>query len=427
MRDENFAGLREYADNAVRQPDFAVVRQRAGRVRRRRAVASSVTAAVAALAATGLGYAAVAGPQTAVPTPSVSVQTDPGWPRVNNVVATGSAALYAVYERCRDCDSELYASDDAGVTWQRRTVPPMAEDAGVPRSAAIVSLGRGVLAWRDYRVLTLPGLRDLSSPQPSSSGSASLGRLWTTVDGGRTWRHGVVDPKPVAAVPAGTRPVDCALIGQGSPCRVYAVDPVDGGFAPLADQPSGITVSADWTGQTDVPLGAGLWVPGLDPATQKPAVASSSDGGRTWRTHVFTAGVPAETVDGSIAAMYLPTVAAGPDGTAYALTHRADLRMDSYRTIDGGVTWRSGASVAEVPDAGFVTTDGAHVVKTGQQFRVSRNGGGYQPVTLPGYPDDLRQLTQVTSHQAAGCYLVFSISRLFISADGWTWRQVNLP
>jgi photosystem II stability/assembly factor-like uncharacterized protein len=170
-------------------------------------------------------------------------------------------------------------------------------------------------------------------------------------------------------------------------------------------------------------------VPGLDPGTQRPALASSSDGGRTWRTHVFTGGVPAVTDLGSIATMYLPTVAAGPDGRAYALTYRKDQKLDPYRTTDGGATWRPvpGGTLGWVPDPGFVTADGSHVVKTGSTFAASHGGNKYQPVTLPGYPADLRRQTEITWQPAAGRYLVFSLSDLYLSEDGWTWRQVDVP
>jgi hypothetical protein len=255
-------------------------------------------------------------------------------------------------------------------------------------------------------------------------------RTWITVDGGRTWRRAEVDPDPVAAVPPGTRPVDCGLVGESSPCRIYAVDPATGRFAPLATQPSGITYETYWMAyQTDVPLGDHLWVPGLDPATHKPAVASSSDGGRTWRTHVFTDGVPAVVDDGFIATMYLPTVAAGADGTAYALTYREDDRQDPYRTTDGGATWRPvpGGAADVAMDEGFVTADGAHVINTGREVLASRDGGGYESVTLPGYPADLLPLPYITSQPAAGRYLAFSQSPLYLSDDGWTWRPVDVP
>jgi hypothetical protein len=249
-----------------------------------------------------------------------------------------------------------------------------------------------------------------------------------TVDGGRTWRRADIDPDPVAAVPPGTRPVDCGLVGRPSPCRIYAVDPVDGRFAPLANQPTAITIEEGWTALVDIPLGGRLWVPGLDPATGKPAVASSSDRGVTWHTHVFTDGVPAVVRDGAIATMYLPTVAAGQDGVAHVLIYRDDETVSPYRTTDGGATWRPllGGPVAAAQDAGFVTADGAHVIQTRDVHRVSR-GGGYVGVSLPGYPRELLRLAQGTSQQAPGCYVAFSLWPLYLSGDGWTWRPVDIP
>jgi hypothetical protein len=380
------------------------------------------------LAASGLGYAAVARPdrgvQVAVPTPPVG---ESGWPRMTSLVATGPDDLYGVWERCRDCAQELYASDDAGVTWQRRVVPPASADAAVPRFSILVPLGPGILAWRDARAVSLADLRKLPSESVEDGRDSPLSdRLSITIDGGRTWRRAGIDPKPVAAVPPGTRPVDCHLAGPVSPCLVYAVNPVSGRFAPLADQPSGITVEDGWSGQTNLPLGAALWVPGLDPVTRKPAVASSSDGGRTWRTHVFAGGVPAVAHDGMVAGMYLPTVAAGTNGTAYVLTYRDDLGKDTYRTTDGGATWKSGAVLPEIPDAGFVTADGAHVVNTGRKFLAGRNGD-YQPVTLPGYPAGLQQQAAIVSQQTAGRYLISSSPDLLLSDDGRVWRRMNTP
>ncbi|GAA3769258.1 hypothetical protein GCM10022225_65020 [Plantactinospora mayteni] len=440
MHEPHFDGLRTYADDAARQPDFAVIRQRAARVRRhrRRATASSVAVVIAALVATSLGYAVTGGPQIAAPTPSPSVDPDTGWPRVTSVVATGPADLYAVVERCRDCGPELYASDDAGATWLRRSVPPTADSAAPSPSAVIVPLGRGVLAWQQLRVVSLKELEPSRSPQVSPSAEPADGapspsatdRLWTTVDEGRTWRRAVVEPEPVATVPAGTRPVDCRFVGQPSPCQLYTVNPASGRFAPLAHQPTGITVQDWWTGQTNIPLGAHLWVPGVDPVTNKPAIAASSDRGRTWRTHVFTAGVPATVNHGRIAGMYLPTVAADAGGTAYALIRRDDNVQDPYRTTDGGTTWLPlpGGAVADVPGPGFVTADGAHVLLSDQGLRVNRDGSRYQPMRLPGCPAELTQLGAITpSHQAAGRYLIFSDQRICLSDDGWTWRTVTVP
>ena len=420
MREPLFDELRDYAGNAVRQPDFADIRQRARRVRRRRVLASGAAVVATVLAASGLGYAAVShpdrGPHAAVAKPGES-------PQLTAVAATGPDDLYALVARCSGCAPELSASDDAGTTWRRRTEPPAPADAGVPRIASIVSLGPGILAWRDGRVLSITDLQT----EAKAPWKGPNDRLWITVDGGRTWRRAGIDPKPVAAVPPGTRPVDCGLAGPVSPCRIYAVNPATGRFAPLADQPTGIDIESGWAGQTNVPLGARLWVPGLDPVTRKPAVASSGDGGRTWRTHVFADGVPAVANDGWTAAKYLPTVAAGPGGTAYVLTYREDIRRDTHSTADGGATWKSGTVLPEIPDAGFVTADGAHVVDAGRQFLAGRGDGGYARVTLTGYPARLLQLTQSVSHQAAGRYLVSSTPDLALSDDGWTWRRIATP
>jgi hypothetical protein len=75
----------------------------------------------------------------------------------------------------------------------------------------------------------------------------------------------------------------------------------------------------------------------------------------------------------------------------------------------------------------LVTAGGSHVVKTGSTFAASRGGGKYQPVTLPGYPADLRRQAEIMWQPAAGRYLVFSLSDLYLSEDGWTWRRVDLP
>ncbi|AGZ39628.1 sialidase family protein [Actinoplanes friuliensis] len=427
MPEQHFDGLRDYAGTASRQPDFAVVQQRARGVRRRRAVLTSVTAAAAVLVATGLGYATTNGQgdvSVSDPSPAPTETADPGgdWqPRMTNVVGGSATDLYGIYERCRECGPELYASADAGRTWKRRAEPPQTPQNADPRIPTITSLGQGLLAWHDGRILTPSDLDGTGKEVPATDG------LWTSVDGGRTWKAAAVDTTPVSVLPPGTRPVDCVLADLKPPCKIYAVDPVTGRFAPLAAQPTGITIEEGWTNLTNVPPGDTVWIPGLDPQTRKPAVAVSADRGRTWRTHVFTDGVPAEADNGFTPTMYLPAIASGPDGLAYVLTYRKDLRMDPYRTTDGGVTWKRGQSTDETPDGGFVTADGAHVIKTGDRFLISTNGGDYEPVTLPGYPEELLELTQVTSRQATDLYVVSSEGDAYISGDGRTWRQAEGP
>ncbi len=70
MREPDFAGLRTVAMKAARQPDFAEVELRTGRLRRRRRAMSAGLAAVAVmLVAAGTSYA-LRGPSTATPNPA---------------------------------------------------------------------------------------------------------------------------------------------------------------------------------------------------------------------------------------------------------------------------------------------------------------------------------------------------------------------
>jgi photosystem II stability/assembly factor-like uncharacterized protein len=444
MPEGHFAGLREYTDDTARQPDFEVIRRRAGRVRRRRrnaaaSVVAGLTAAV--VVAVGLTTGPGDGQQSAAtPTPTPSADMNAGWPRWTDVVAAKADELYAVYERCRSCDPELHVSADAGRTWSRRTLPRSPNPDVTARPGGFLdAVAPGVLVWGELLTMTAPGSGATGAADAYESFKSAYGRrsvppgerFWVTRDGGRSWQRPGVDQQPVDAVPAGTRVVDCGMVRDETPCRLYAVNRETGRFAPLAHQPTGFRYEQGWLGyQNDVPVSGRLWVPGWDPASGRPAVAASPDGGRTWTTRVFTDGVPADDTLQFVPTMYLPTIAAGDGATAYVLTYRADLKHDPYRTTDGGATWERvpGGPIPEVPDAGYVTADGAHVVKNGSDFRAFRPGaGGYAPVTLSGYPADLRRLTQVTSQQATGRYVVTSGEVLSVSDDGWTWRTVRMP
>jgi hypothetical protein len=433
MREPDFAGLRDDAENAVRQPDFTVVRRRADRVRRRRFAASGAAGLAVAMVASGLGYAAVGGsggtPPAATPTPSIRYDPDDSWPRVSSAVAGSPDEVYAIVQRCRDCQVELLASVDGGKSWKRRAEPPRPTStvwSGLP--VGLTAVGPGILHWRYSRVVSL--VTDNPSgaagfPTEEVSGPPT----YVSVDGGRTWRAAELDPRPVAALTPGTRPIGCGLFDDAGPCQLNAVDPRTGRIAPLARQPGGITIERDRLGQIEDPAGGRVWVAGLDPVTRKPAVAVSSDLGRTWSTHVFDGGVPAVEEQGFVAAMYLPMVAAGPGGTAYALLYRGDREYHAYRTVDGGSTWeRVPGRLGPVPYPGYVAGDGAHVIvlptATGVRFLASHDGAAYRPVTVTGYPQSAAAPSLVVAQAAPGLYLEWNES-VHLSRDGWTWQPAD--
>lgn len=413
MPEPGFTSLREELSEAVRQPDFDTVRRRAGSMRRRRAGAAAAVFLATVLTATGLVVTTRDVPDERGPfdtAPAGTEAPESGWPRMSSVAYTGTD-IYAVRTQCRECQAELHVSSDEGGSWQRRTMPPAPENAQRPREAALTALAPGVLVWRE--ITTVPWSTAVT---PGSAGPRVV--PWITRDGGRSWQRAEISTQPVAVVPAGASPVDCATWDVAT-CKVGVVDPATGRFAPLADQPTGITVEDRWDWQINVPLGGRPWIPGLDPVTKKPAVATSADGGRTWHTHVFTDGVPAEYDKiGGVAGKYLPTIAAGPGATAYVLTYRADDARDVRYTSDGGTTWRTGDTVHESESGGYVTADGNHVLTT---TSAGRGTGKYAPVTLPGYPD------HPSAVQIAGQYLVTGADGIHLSTDGRTWRRIGSP
>lgn len=220
-----------------------------------------------------------------------------------NVIFTDATHGYVVQERCSmlnpddivnpnpqetpdiqsRCEHQMYATEDAGATWQRRTLPadPAHKDAGME-----VSFGHSLMVW---------------APSPGTLAMGSWNRrYWTTTDGGITWQE---SPTPYDIGPPGSYGafgVDDTHVFLAHP----PADPIteknplvvasDGSYWVKCEDSQCVRVTRN-QGLTwqDVPLPAGTsvsWVATADGQTvyavSRGATATlvrSTDGGQTWQ------------------------------------------------------------------------------------------------------------------------------------------------
>ncbi|MEV4518035.1 sialidase family protein [Dactylosporangium sp. NPDC049525] len=423
--------LRERFDDALESPTppnlasgeevYATAwRRRRIRTRVAAAVAAGCTAAVAAaLLVTSGGHdrgmptPADGGPESAAPsaaqsvTPSATGNERPYFSDglVEEAVATDLNHLYALQLRCptadqNSCKSVLFGSDDGGQTWTQRK-------SGSPYQ---------------LRVLAPGVLGGLAMTGPTSA----VARF--SSDGGRNWKDVKLAAGTMAAVPAGGWPT-CREGSNGTTqCAVYGVNAQTGAEQKLATQPPALIP----TGVEPTPANTGLWVSGYVQQSNRTGVSVSRDGGRTWSTHVFGKDEPDYPQDINNQQVRIATV----DGTtAYAVvsvvTNNGQNRLLVYRTGDGGQTWQRADPGRTLPwlqhgDSSFVAADGTHLVQT----VVSNPGAWYAgttgaytkpaPVTGLDGIDDLRQPVQTV---AAGAYLLYDRSAVYVSPDGLHWTR----
>jgi hypothetical protein len=198
-------------------------------------------------------------------------------------------------------DRRTFAStQDGGLTWQRRSLPP---DPG------------------DELVL-FPG------------GQLALGNGYLSSDGGRTWRPApdLVTAAPDTAAPDTAAPDTAApdtagrdeLLRLGSPDTVEVWSPRYGRRGVLA-QPPPLTVT--WVAARPTPDGA-WWVGGTaHDGSGRPALASSRDGGRTWQP--VTLDAPPGQAQVSLLGRHAYAIVLGADRKIRAILH----------SVDGGQTF----------------------------------------------------------------------------------------
>src|SRR5574342_350506 len=245
---------------------------RAGRQRRRRGLAVSMTAV-------GLAVALVAGGAAALSSGSW-LGLPPADPRPTEVgpvrwAGVDADQVYLVRADCLACPTELLVSSDRGVTWTvRGELPGAGSDSPTVLGPEILAVHR--LDERGAPT-SAPGPATSATPTPGAE-PAQAGWL-ITIDGGQSWATAMLDDAPMDAAAPG----NAMFCVYSDSCELRTVDPANGHIRPLATQP---TLHPAF--HQLVPPEAGLWISGVDPATGRSAVAVSHDRGRSWATHVFT-------------------------------------------------------------------------------------------------------------------------------------------
>jgi hypothetical protein len=405
MSEPDFAGLRTVAEQAVRQPGFAAIERLADRRRGRMRLAAAAAAAVAVTAVAGTTALAV---NRAAPRPSDvgttgSVPPRPAGSHLASYAGDGRH-LYVTFECPTAGCPALYASDDGGRHWQRRTLP----DAHQPSFGPVAVLGPRTLLMSD---------RD--------------GTLFASTDGGGTWRPVGSTTTPIEVAPAGQRALECVAGELTEPCAVQTLDG-ELRVAPLANQPPIDVVFV----LSHVPADAGLWVVGVDRSTRKPALAVSRNQGRSWHVSVFPEAAPITPDGGSVALGDLPQLYTSDGRTAYVMQvpRPGSEQPLIFRSGDGGGTWRLIHQGEMIPPLAFVTRDGAHVLfERGDDggvvaTRASHNGAPYRPARLIGLPGGLNLLpTPLGGGRGFIAHSDRDPEALYVSDDGWTYRRLDVP
>jgi hypothetical protein len=287
----------------------------------------------------------------------------------------------------------------------------------------------GGRTWTDRGpVINSPGLTVVGP-------NTLIGTLSTptiTVDGGRTWSTAAVNSQVATEVPAGGTAACWAGPKVNAPCKLYAIDPGNRRFAPLATQPELTLANAAEVSH----LSGNLWVGGIDPATGKPAAAVSTDAGRTWSTHVF-----ADLTQCTPSRCQAPQLATLDGERVFAVITDTNARQRFvYRGALGGPWQRYGVTTSmpyglsdDIAARSFVTRDGTYVLCQSVAERQDPDSlqcwttqgatTAYQQVELPGLPATVSSIRRTPD---GWFYTVDNASNvLYGSADGRHWTAVT--
>jgi hypothetical protein len=240
-----------------------------------------------------------------------------------------------------------------------------------------------------------------------------------------------------------------------SPIAITIFDPAEGRLQQV-QLDTGLAVS--WP--TFVSRSGGtptILLAGVDPATSRPAVAVTHDGGASWTQQVMPntkqfadpmgIQLPSGTDSGlSYSATQFTGLIADADGrTAYATMYDQEADEDAtvrspdpaipgtqgwgwlrgFRTTDGGATWQEVDGGAVIPSysQGWLTRDGRLILHLTDrelegdataEYLVSADGRNWVIAAPPGLPVDVFDVD--------GSVAYFDHA-MYVSDDGWTWRE----
>jgi hypothetical protein len=436
----DFHGLRDDLGRIAQQPGFDLVRRRARRLRTRRqmVVAGAGLAVVAVLGTAGLTVTRPTATNlpAATPSPSATVAPSPPAPAVlpsrpastsppvvRELLAGDPDHLYAVVEDCDSCQGWLMVSPDGGRTWQTRLAVSTRFDA--PDLLRVVGPSAIMVGSRKQQPSQEPCLQ----PAPACV-TYSPERTWRiSADAGATWRDLTAGDEPVESVPASGGAVMDLATTDTQPGRLYAVDPEQGRIAPLATQPPLVEFSI-----ITAPLGAGLWLEGLDPTTRRPAVVVSRDGGTSWVTSTFEAEPPLGDQAPIRPGISRPEVRTADGQTAFAMFADGPGPVRIYRTTDGGQSWlrmNPDARSWDVPRGALsiVIAGGRHVLVYRDdplgptKLAESADGRVYQPFAPVGLPPVGIAPIAVDEN----LFLYRDYNTIYRSEDGVHWQPLSQP
>lgn len=378
--------------DAIVQPPFEELRERARERRRRR---SSFLGLALVLAVTGFGVPVLTSNPVEKPAPdarrAMSV-VDGYFLDTRHGVTLYAAPAPSDKEKCR---AAVRLTADGGRSWSRPRPAPC-------RSNSLDEIRMLHISMLDAYTLLLGGI-----------GSSDFSR-----DAGQTWTTHRIELEEHDSIPAHTKiwrkctdPTDCRV-----PNQLHWYDPAAGNVVQLRTPPAvrRLTCEPVWARDRS------LWVSGLTQANEF-VVAVSRDFGRTWR--LAKLGLKREH-----AGYNMLSVATQDGETGYAVYARKG-RSALFRTTDGGGTWQRLHPNIDLADPftlrdPYVSTDGTLLLTIPQApqqwYRSIDQGRTFTPQ---------HQLSAIrwVDVVADGYVGRDGSGAIYLSEDGLHWREVRLP